>query len=223
MKKLLLTTAFAAICTATAANATLWTVWDGNTAVLSNTAGSATGVLGGVTVTYSGENQGVNQYSSNWSPATTWEGGAVTNAPPDNSGIRLFGSYGANDTVTFSSAVLNPVLAIVSLGQGGLQASFDFTGNGPFGLYGGGPSSAWGGVPLTSSGSVVYGVEGNGLVQFYGSYTSITWTNPTYENYYAVTVGTVPEISTWAMLLLGFGGLGFLGYQKSSKASSASA
>jgi hypothetical protein len=217
-----MTTAIAAICSATAANATIWTIWDETTAVLSNTAGSASGVLGGVNVTYSGENQGVNQYSSHWSPATTWEGGAVTNAPPGDSGIRLFGGYGATDTVTFSSAVLNPVLAIVSLGQPGLQASFDFTGDGPFALFGGGPSIAWNGVPLTSSGSVVYGKEGNGLVQFYGSYTSITWTNPTYENYYAVTVGTVPEISTWAMMLLGFGGLGFLGYRKSSKASSVS-
>jgi hypothetical protein len=67
-------------------------------------------------------------------------------------------------------------------------------------------------------GDVVYGTEGNGLVMFTGTYSSITWTNPTRENYYAVTVGSaVPEPSTWAMMLLGFAGLGFAGYRTSRK------
>jgi hypothetical protein len=34
-----------------------------------------------------------------------------------------------------------------------------------------------------------------------------------------LTVTAVPEASTWAMMILGFLGLGFLGYRKSSKAS----
>jgi len=32
------------------------------------------------------------------------------------------------------------------------------------------------------------------------------------------TVNVVPEPSTWAMLLLGFAGLGFLGYRETAKA-----
>jgi hypothetical protein len=36
-----------------------------------------------------------------------------------------------------------------------------------------------------------------------------------------LTVAAVPEASTWAMMILGFLGLGFLGYRKSSKAGSA--
>ena len=36
-----------------------------------------------------------------------------------------------------------------------------------------------------------------------------------------LTVAAVPEASTWAMMILGFLGLGFFGYRKSSKASGA--
>jgi hypothetical protein len=36
-----------------------------------------------------------------------------------------------------------------------------------------------------------------------------------------LTVAAVPEASTWAMMILGFLGLGFLGYRKSAKAGSA--
>lgn len=37
-----------------------------------------------------------------------------------------------------------------------------------------------------------------------------------------VSISAVPEPATWAMMILGFLGLGFLGYRKSSKGSSAS-
>jgi PEP-CTERM motif len=216
MKILLLTTALASLGFATAANATTWTVWSSGTT--DNVNGTATGAMGGITVNYSGENQCLNCFASDWSPSTTWEGGPVNSAPPDNSGIRLFGSFGATDTLSFSAPVTNPVLAIVSLGQGRITASFNFTPSEPFVLLGGGPSSTWGGQALTSVGDVVYGAEGNGLVMFTGTYSSITWTNPTFENYYAVTVGSaVPEPSTWAMMLLGFAGLGFAGYRTSRK------
>ncbi|CUT11397.1 hypothetical protein BF49_2477 [Bradyrhizobium sp.] len=38
----------------------------------------------------------------------------------------------------------------------------------------------------------------------------------------AATVSGVPEPSTWAMMILGFLGLGFMGYRKSSKTGGAS-
>ena len=43
------------------------------------------------------------------------------------------------------------------------------------------------------------GVEGNGLIHFPGTYSSISWTNPVFEDYYAFTVGAlegVPEDDT---------------------------
>jgi hypothetical protein len=35
---------------------------------------------------------------------------------------------------------------------------------------------------------------------------------------YTLTIGAVPEPSTWALMLLGFAGLGFAGYRRSAKA-----
>jgi hypothetical protein len=121
------------------------------------------------------------------------------------------------DTLTFASPILNPVIAIVSLGQGGINASFDFDPNLSFTTFAGGPSSTWGGVALSASGSTVFGQEANGLVMFSGEVSSISWTNPTYENYYGFTVGevgAVPEASTWAMMILGFCGLGFMAHRR---------
>src|SRR5215475_5618733 len=103
MKRFLLGVALALLGSMTTANAAVvWTNWT------SGTSTSATGTMGGVTVTYSGENDCLNCYVSNWSPASTWEGGPVTNAPPGNSSIQLMGGTDANghaitDTLTFST------------------------------------------------------------------------------------------------------------------------
>jgi hypothetical protein len=219
MKRLLVGAALAVLGSITTANATtVWTEWTSGTA--SPTSGTASGTLGGISVGYTGEMECLNCFASNWSPSSTWEGGPVTSAPPGNSGIQLFGGQSPTviDTLTFSSLVTNPVLAIVSLGQGGINASFNFSDS--FTLLGGGPSSTWGGQSLTSAGNVVSGVEGNGLVMFTGTFSSISWTNPTFENYYAFSVGSVsavPEASTWAMMLFGFASIGLIRYRRKSK------
>lgn len=216
MKKRLLGVALAVLASATAANATVvWTDWTSGTT--GTTSGSATGTMGGVTVTYTGEMEALNPDVSNWSPASTWQGGPVTNAPSGQSGIQLFGGPNtATDTLTFSTAVLNPVLAIVSLGNSGNTSSFNFTTS-SFTVLGGGPSTEWGGGAITRTGNNVFGSEGNGLVEFNGLVQSISWTNPTMEDYYAFTVGevgAVPEPSTWLMMIAGFLGLGLMTYRK---------
>jgi hypothetical protein len=38
-----------------------------------------------------------------------------------------------------------------------------------------------------------------------------------------VTVGSVPETSTWAMMVIGFAGLGYAGYRASRRAAAATA
>jgi hypothetical protein len=200
-----------------ASASTVWTNWTSGSP--GAVAGSASGTLGSVSVSYSGEMECLNCFVSNWSPASTWIGGPVDSAPSGNSSIQLLGGTGSTNTLTFGAPVTNLVMAIVSLGQNGNSPSFDF-GNVSFTLYGGGPSSTWGGQPLTSVGNAVFGEEGNGLVVFTGSFTSLSWTNPTSENYYAFTVGTVgavPEPSTWFMMILGFAGVGFMAYRRNRK------
>lgn len=102
-----------------------WTTWTSATA---GNSWSAARTIGSVGVTYNGQ---VTYFYTNyprWAPASTYEGGAVGNAPSPHNILRLTG--GANmgiDTVLFSQAVVDPVMAILSLGAGGDTAQFVFT------------------------------------------------------------------------------------------------
>jgi hypothetical protein len=145
----------------------------------------------------------------------------VGNAPPHTPTIQLEGGSGISEMITFSSTVVDPIFAIWSLGQPGLSSSFDFSSKSgqSFNLLGGGPSAEFGGSALTATGSVVHGTEGNGLVQFNGSFDSVTFTTPNFENYYAFTVGydatltgggptpAVPEPATLSLFGLGLAAL----------------
>jgi len=189
-----------------------WTTWS------SNTAGT---ISGGPSVTYSGELSGLSSNYPSWTPASTWADGSIVNNAPPQSGnmIRLLGGGGASavlDTLTFSTPVTNPVMAIWSLGAPGAQAQFVFNNATPT-LIKGGPSAEFAGTSISVSGNTVSGSEGNGTVEFLGTFTSISWRNPLAENYYGFTVGiggggsvsAVPEPGTWALVA---GGLGLLGF-----------
>jgi hypothetical protein len=184
-----------------------WTVWSSNIA----------GTAGTVGITYSGELSGIDPYFPDWLPALSFaDGTIVDNAPTAvNRKIILLGGGGANavlDTITFSRPVTDPVLAMWSLGQPGQPASFIFNQT-PI-LVTGGINNYFGGNPIQVSGNTVSGVEGNGTVQFLGTFTSISWTNPIREDYYGFTVGVpvqaVPEPETYVLMLAGLGVLGFI-------------
>lgn len=195
------------------ANATLinWNTWS------SATAGSI--AANSVTVSFSAGGSTdtlVGGYPS-YTPTTTYaDGTIVDNAPTSANGIiRLAGGNSNINVITFSKPVVDPVMAIWSLGQPGIQASFDFLNATPT-FVAGGPSNEYGGSSISVSGNRVLGNEGNGTVRFIGTYSDISWRNPTYEYWYGYNVGIAgvaapiptPEPSELALFGLGLAILG---------------
>jgi hypothetical protein len=196
-----------------------WTMWSGAT-LGSPAGGSAQGSMGGINVTYTGEVQNLIFNYPSWGPAPTFSGGTVGNPPPSAGGIIQLtgGPKSATDTITFSQAVTNPVMAIWSLGAGDHPASFIFNSSEPFSIESGGPSNEYGGSGLSLVPYGVSGAEGNGTIQFLGTFTSISWTNPQFEYWYGFTVGDPTPLPTaWLMLLSAFAGLGFITYRGTKK------
>ena len=216
-----------AFCAASAhADNIAWTKWTSATPGTASP-GSATGTVtrtlyGTITVTYSGQNTGLLMGYPSWGPASTFTGGVVGNAPPAaNNAIQIEGGQTYGESVTFSSPVVDPIFAIWSLGAGGVPAYFDFNSSEPFNVLGGGPSNEYGGSGIVKQGNNIFGEEGNGIVQFIGTYSTIDFTTPNYENFYALTFGedatqtdnppsATPEPSALSLLGLGLATLPFL-------------
>ena len=186
------------VTASTKASTITWTTW---TAATAGNPGSATGTIGTVGVTYAGlVNYFYTSYPS-WMPTSTYAGGTVSNAPSPDNIIGLTGGAGTGtETVTFSTPVVDPVMSIWSLGAGGTTAQFVFSSSEPFAIEAGGPSAEYGGSSIyvggTCPANAVCGAEGNGTIQFNGTFSSLTWTNPVYENWYGFDLGIAGVAST---------------------------
>lgn len=148
------------------------------------------------------------EYSGYPAPYT---GGEVENAPEGNRLIQLsnFGTH----TITFSEAVVDPYIALIS--WNGQTTSFsgeiEFVSEGR-GYWGDGDWAMNGaGTGFTSNGEL------HGVVKLKGTYTSFTFTTSAYELWHGFTVGaaglapTQEPVETPEPAVIGLLGLGLAG------------
>jgi hypothetical protein len=198
-----------------------WADWISGTAGAN---GSATGTFntagGPVSISYTGQiaflqNGTSGDMTNYFNPATPYLSALVDNAPPAAEMIAL--STATPKTLTFSKPVDNLFFAVVSLNRNGYDFNQDFdivsSGCGFWGCGG------WNKVDLGNGHFEIninpaLGPEPHGVIRFKGAVSSITWTSLSDEFWNGFTVGTygiaavpIPEPSTYALMLLGLGGL----------------
>lgn len=180
--------AYAAIGAVGSAQAAVvsWTDWTSTTAGASTVVGNLAVGSTSVGVTFSGAYSFAQTSSGTnyWNPSAPYVSTAVDNAPPASDIIGL--NVGGTATITFSEAVVDPLLALVSWNGNVvdfgvpieiLSSGAGYWGSGTFGLNAAGTG-------FTGSGEV------HGVIRLPGTFTSITFTH-TSENWHGLTVGVV--------------------------------
>lgn len=215
------------------ASAQVWTSWTGPVNPCATSPGTIDGDMGGVSVSVSGQFNGYQlasgatcggpitangngtsyYYHQNnlGNPYGAYTQGGL-NAPLEF-GLIQYNAAVSTATITFGSAVLNPFIAFVSVGQGGVPVTYDFGAN-TFSVvsHNTGFTSYWGGGTHSVAGNTITGNEFSGVLQFDGAFTSITFSTNNPENWHGITVGAqsvVPEPSTYLLMASGLAGILF--------------
>jgi len=147
-----------------------------------------------------------------WIPSAPYISAEVENAPPTTDILALVGGSNQTYKITLSEPIKDPIMAIVSLGQPGVQVDYDF--DRPFSIVSQG-TGYWGGGPASLSqqpGDILRGFEGHGTIRFNGTFNTFSWTAPLGESWHGFTYGirtteaiepTIPEPTTFVHFAIG--------------------
>jgi hypothetical protein len=153
----------------------------------------------------------VNNAGTNYWSTGSWNGSY--NKPATSDIVALNGA--GTTTITFSQAVTNPYLALISWNGAVVtfNDTFSIVAQGA-GYFGGGALY----VPNSTNTGFTETGENDAILQFAGTLTSLTITDTVPEYWHGLTVGIggiappptggVPEPGTWALMLLGAGAAG---------------
>ncbi len=207
--------ALAAVASASQAATVNWADW--TSAGTQSVTGSAVAGSSTVGITFNGAYSfaQLNGMGTNyWSPSSPYISSTVSNAPGTSDIIAL--SDAGVTTITFSQAVVNPLIALVS--WNGADVTFgsatdtqtyniQYLSSGA-GYWGSGTYGSPTATSFTGNGEL------HGVIELVGTYTSISFTDTTAENWHGLTVGfesvaaPVPEPGNLALMLAGLGALG---------------
>ncbi|MEO7107014.1 MAG: PEP-CTERM sorting domain-containing protein [Rhodoferax sp.] len=150
----------------------------------------------------------------------------------ETGGISASGTYGGYQpsgmlqiaepsffTLTFSQAIENPFISLVSVGQSNVPVTYTFDSDVSVVSSGG---NYWGYSGYSVAGNAFTGSEFNGVLQLQGSFTSMNIAIGQPEYWHGFNVGSasvsaVPEPETYAMMLAGLGLMGAIARRRKSK------
>lgn len=237
--------------TSEVASAQVWASW----ALPGSCVGPVSGAFSSISVTYTGEYNGVQDASLGQcnAPGSPYSFGGLAQdfftpgttyspAPTNPSFIQLVDMVELNSTgsayvpiststITFSQAVTNPYIAIISAGNrqnasgGNTTVTYNF--DTPFEILSynpdGSPAPYWGNslgtFTLNSEMMSLPGQEFSGILRFTGTFTSLSFTVDNNENWHGFTVGAeriteVPEPSSIALLVSGLLTMGMMAVRR---------
>lgn len=177
-----------------------------------------------INVTYTGEVTSFSEFNNPSGNALfdfeAYDGPTVASRPPAGNFIATSGYSVASQKLVFDKPVTNLMLAIASLGDETDASSYLFDRTAVVASTGQGN---WGNGPMyMSTPFEVYGLEGNGIVQFTGTFSELNWTVTRSEIYSAFNVGisntsaasAVPEPTSIAIFGLGALGMAYRARRK---------
>jgi len=179
-----------------------------------NSFGQFGGVFTGTTVQYVGaslttQTLGGTNY---WSPSAPYVAGPVTNAPGTVDAVIL-GDFTNSHSITFSSPVTDPVMAIAGLGhdpgspQSPVLVTWAFSQS--FALLSGSQPGYFGaGSMVQANATTLQGIDGHGVIRFQGTFSSLAWTTTSGEDSSVFTLGLIPTPGAAGVLACGLLGVG---------------